>query len=133
MHEVEVVATDPAAERSDRRDVVADAEDEPTEQVQGWPDGQNEQKQQQSQQQVGLTQPLHSLVHPRDHRGERDGRDDNDQHHLGGVGRRHAEQMVQPRRRLLGPQAERCREPEERGKHGEDVDEVAGPPPHCVT
>ena len=40
--------------------------------------------------------------------------------------------MVQARRRLLGAQAERGRQPKEGGEHGEDVDDVAGRAPHSI-
>ncbi len=130
MQEVEVVAARPVAEWADGREIVADAGEEPGEQVEGRPDRQHEREQQQGQQQVGLAQALHALVHSRDHRHQRDGRDAGDQQHLGGVGRRHTEQMGEPRRSLLGAQTERRRQSEERGEHGEDVDDVAEPAPY---
>ena len=94
------------------------------------PHRQHEHEQQQSENQVGLAQALDALVQPGDHRRKGDSRDAGDDQHPGRVGVRHAEQMGQPRRRLLGAQPERGGQPEERGEHGEHVDEMAEPAPH---
>ena len=72
MHEIQVATTHPVAERSDRRQIVADAGDEPGQQVESRPHRQHEREQQQGQQHVGLTQALDAPVHPGDHRPHRD-------------------------------------------------------------
>ena len=107
VQEAEIVPADPVAERSDRRQIVADAGDEPGEHVDGGPEGEHEGE----QQQVGLTQAPDAAVHARDHRRQRDGSDAADQQHLGRVGVRDAEQMGQPGRGLLDSEPERRASP----------------------
>ena len=101
----------------------------PCQQVQSRTHRQHEGEQQQGQHQVGLTQTLDSPVHPGDHRCHRGKGDSSDDQYLGGVGGRHAEQIGQSRRRLLGAQPQRGGQSEERGKHREHVDQVAEPAP----
>ena len=132
MHEVDIVAAHPIAERSEGREIVANASDEPGEELEGRPHRQHEDKQQQGQYQIGLAQALDALVHPRDHRRKRDGRDARDHQYHGRVGRRHAEQKGQSCHGLLGAQTERGRQPEECGEHGEDIDDVAENAPDRV-
>ncbi len=109
VQEIGVAAPQPVAERSDRRDIVTEAGNEPKEQVEGGPDRQDEHEQQQGQEQVGLTQALDAPVHARDHRRQCHPRSARDQQHLGRVGGRNPERMSQPCRRLLGSQPQRRR------------------------
>ena len=132
MQVVEVFPPDPVAEGPDCREVVAGAAGEPGEQLDGRPGREHEREQGQRERHVGLAQALDALLHAQDHRCQRDRRDGRDQQHFGRVGRRNPEQVVQPGRQLLDAQAERRRQPEDRGEHGEDVHDVAEPAPHPI-
>ena len=133
MHETDVLAADPVAERDDLRGVPPEARTGPGQDGARRPHRQHEPQQQQGQQQVDLAEPLDALVEPQDHRRQRHAGDAGDQRHLGRAGGRDAEQVGQSGRRLLGAQAEGRGQSEQRGDDGEGVDDVAEAPPHRVS
>ena len=81
---------------------------------------------------VDLGEPLDALVQAGDHGDQRDADDDQDQHDLGRVPGRHAEQVVQAAGDLLGAETQRHREPEERREDSDHVDEMPEGPPHAL-